>query len=260
MLEISYNGEFGYELVLVIPYCYFLSLNKIPFIIKTSKLTKCLYYFTDNHHEIFEKRISINPTNIPNIKLHVKNLDYTKWIPPPYNQFYKNNLFVYDKPLLIIHNKYTSEWNGPPVNFINISTLQFIFSNYCNRYQIVYIRPNNSHIINDSQDTCEFNDTKLIKENSNVIDFNNEYEKYKDKYNYNELQLMLHANSNMFISVQGGTCILSSFFGGHNIILASKGGEVVCDSFHGWMEKLGNSSIIHVMTNDELRDKVVSIL
>ena len=40
---------------------------------------------------------------------------------------------------------------------------------------------------------------------------------------YNKLQLMLHANCEHFISVQGGNSYIASYFGGTNIIMHRQG-------------------------------------
>ena len=252
MLRIEYNGEFGYELAIILPYVYYLKMNKIPFKTISCKQTKCLFYFSENHEEKYDKRKYSNVSkDIPNHNLHVKHFDYTRWLPPPYKQFYKNDLFISGKPYLIIHNKYTYEWNHNPVNFIDINTLKILFHTYSSKYNIVYIRPYNHNIVSDHQETLYFPDYELLK-TFNITDFNDLFDKYKHKYSYNELQLMLHANTEYFISVQGGSCILSSYFGGKNIVYAVKGGEVRSNSFQGWMKKLGNSEIYQVNSYDQL--------
>ncbi len=43
--------------------------------------------------------------------------------------------------------------------------------------------------------------------------------------NYNELQLMLHANCEHYISVLGGNAVLASYFSGTNVIFALVGKE-----------------------------------
>ena len=82
----------------------------------------------------------------------------------------------------------------------------------------------------------------------NVIDGNKLYEKTKEKYNinnFNHFQLLIHSNCNNFISVQGGNCVLASYFGGTNIIYAKKGQELSCDSYNGHYKKYSNCNVLH---------------
>ena len=38
------------------------------------------------------------------------NFDYHAWTPPPYKKHYSANSISFDKPSIIIHNKYAPEW------------------------------------------------------------------------------------------------------------------------------------------------------
>ena len=89
--------------------------------------------------------------------------------------------------------------------------------------------------------------TKIWNFHSCIKDFKL-YEKSKEKYNinnFNHFQLLIHANCNNFISVQGGNAVLASYFGGTNIIYARKGCELSCDSYHGHYKKYSNCNIFH---------------
>ena len=85
MDEVSCCCEFGYELQLVIPYAYYLYTKGLLNKTTSSKLTRELYYFSSNHHEIFEIRNSNHLPNIPNKIPHIEHLNYQKYLPPPYN-------------------------------------------------------------------------------------------------------------------------------------------------------------------------------
>jgi hypothetical protein len=128
MVTVESCTEFGYELQLVIPYAYYLKLNnKLDKTISCS-YTKELYYFSDNHSEKYSKRHFSRP-NVPNKSPHQTDFNYGQWVAPPYKLHFKNNIFVFDKPLLIIHNKYNSEWGHEPINFLDCKILDSIFSN-----------------------------------------------------------------------------------------------------------------------------------
>jgi hypothetical protein len=242
----SKKCEFGYELQLVIPYAYYLFINNKLNNTISCLNTKELYYFSQNHNEIYENRNWVSP-DVPNKTPHVKELNYEEYINPPYKNIFKNTYFVYDKPILIIHNKYNTEWDNEPINYIDKKTLSEIFK-YCNdKYKIIYIRPLNKNIIGDNSKVYDLNEESILYK-YNITDANKLYIEIKDKYNinnFNHFQLLLHSNSNYFISVQGGNCVLASYFGGINIIYAKKGHELRCNSYNGHYKKYSNSNILH---------------
>ncbi len=91
---------------------------------------------------------------------HSHAFDYSQWRPPPYKSHYSNTLLTYAKPLMVIHNKYAKEWNGPPVNFIDIPTLLKLAEVLKADYQVVYVRPElqTTGYAQDQSDILEFND------------------------------------------------------------------------------------------------------
>jgi hypothetical protein len=245
-MNVDCNCEFGYELQLVIPYAYYLYKNDKLNKTTSSNMTKELYFFSKNHIEKYKERHG-NLPNVPNKHLHVKELNYKEYLPPPYKLHFKNNIFLFNKELLIIHNKFNEEWNGPPINFIDKITLEKIFDYCCNKYTVVYLRAQSKNIVPDNSKIYELNEYNLL-DKYNIIDGNKLYSEAKNKYsinNFNHFQLLLHANCNNFISVQGGTAIFCSYFGGTNIIFAKKGGELGCGSYDGHFKKMSNCNILH---------------
>jgi hypothetical protein len=247
-MEINCNCEFGKELQLVIPYAYYLYKNNLLNKTTSSFLTRELYYFSKNHKEKYKLRTSYNNewANIPNKSPHIKELNYNEYIPPPYKSIFKNTYFVYDKPLLIIHNKYNNEWGKPPKNFIDKNTLNIIFNLLNNKYTVIYLRPYSKNIICDTK-LLDLNENNLLKL-YNIIDGNKLYEETKEKYNiknFNHFQLLIHSNCDKFISVQGGNSVLASYFGGTNIIYAKCGKELGCNAYNGHYKKYSNCNILH---------------
>src|SRR5210317_2226088 len=103
MKEVVFKGEFGYELILSVPYAYYLHINNQLSSTRSVKDTRCFYYFSKNH---------IEDSNIRNphyrhvqgssfYELHTASPDFSKWVAPPYKEIYENNIFVYDKPILM---------------------------------------------------------------------------------------------------------------------------------------------------------------
>ena len=56
---------------------------------------------------------------------------------------------------------------------------------------------------------------------------------------------MLHSNCEHFISVQGGNCVLASYFGGTNIIFARAGAELSCNAYNGHYKRYSNCNVLH---------------
>lgn len=247
--------EFGYELVLVLPYIYYLHVNNKLKSTTSSKNTKELYYFSENHNEKHSVRKYNVIKTLPNPNLSQSSFNYDEYLPPPYKNIFKNDEFVFEKPLLIIQNKYNIEWDKPPINFINRDTLSKIFQMCNDKFTIVYNRPKPKNIVNDNSGILDLKEEGELKK-YNIIDANELYEKYKEKYNFNHFQLLLHANCDYFISVQGGTSAFCSYFGGKNIIFAKRGSEVTYNLYNTLFKKLSDSDIFHVDNYNSLIDVV----
>ena len=232
--------EFGYELVLVVPLVYKHYLNNDKVTVITNKGMKCFYYFLpeDCIIEKYTERKYIG--NYRHGKLHAKNLKNETF--PDYKSQFKNKKLKtsFEKDILIVNNKYNTEWGRNPVNFIDLDTLSEIFKILSPHYSIIYNRPRSNKIPPDNSKVHDLGDYELIsKKFPEVIDIN----ELKEDCSFNELQLILGSKSKGKISVQGGSSILSSFTGGFNYIYAVKGGELKCDAFNRWYNKFSNTKI-----------------
>lgn len=244
--------EFGYELQLVIPYAYYLHTHGRLGSTQSCLSTKEMYYFSPEHIEKYELRQPNNP-NTPNSTPHTTDFRYDQWIPPPYKDIYKNNLFVFPKPLLIIHNKYNIEWHQRPVNFLDIPTLDTLFQTLKAKYTIVYIRPASNLIVDDkaSRILGLREEAKLLRRNR-IMTGEWLYEQNKGACaNFNHFQFMLHANCNHFISVQGGNSVLASYFGGTNIIYAKGGNELWCNAYENLYKRFSNCNVFNAQNYED---------
>jgi hypothetical protein len=178
-----------------------------------------------------------------------------KWLPVPLKQQYQNNIFVYEKPILIVANRYNMEWDGPPISFFDIPTLQFIFENLQTHFTIIYNRPAPKNITADNSDVYDLNEFEWIKTNyPQTILMEDLYEEYKAKVkNFNHLQLMVYANASAFISIHGGTATLASYFGGINLILSKQGPEHHFNCYQKLYPKFSGAKIFHAKGNEELK-------
>ena len=68
-----------------------------------------------------------------------------------------------DKPLLVISNKFQTEWGQNPVNYINLSSLSKIFELCKDKFQIVYNRPSSTDITNDASPQRVWSDWNLAE-------------------------------------------------------------------------------------------------
>ncbi|MDB5115989.1 MAG: hypothetical protein JWQ79_1481 [Mucilaginibacter sp.] len=257
--DISFNGEFAPELEFVLPFAYWHYKNGTLRITRSAKYTKELYFFSPDHKEDFETRTNEGNYNfeVPRI-LYSQDYDMQKWLPVPLKEYYKNDIFVYDKPILIIANRYNMEWDGPPISFYDIPALEFIISNLKESYTIIYNRPRPENITMDNSDIYDLNEFEwLEREHPEVILMENLYKENKNKVNnFNHLQLMVYANANHFISVHGGTAALASYFGGMNLIISKKGPEHHFNCFNTLFPKLSGAKIFHAKTDEDVRQYI----
>jgi hypothetical protein len=235
-ISLDYDGEFGPELQTVIPYAYYLSRNNSLAGTTSGIDTKCFYYFSDNHEDKYSQRRFIKPDErskmgIPNPNEHVSMLKLDQWVPPPYKEKFGNKRFVWEKPLLVISNKFNSEWDQAPINFIDIPELERIILLLKDKYQIIYCRALPGDIPWDFNASRSFRDFDLIVRHPEVLTIQQLHADNPD-LSFNELQLSVYANCERFISVQGGNSVLASYFGGINIIFAVKSSELVCGDFN----------------------------
>ncbi len=253
---ISYHGEFQQELTFVLPFAYWHYLNGTLDKTISCSHTKELYFFSENHIEQFSERVW-KPTQdefeIPNMT-HNKDFTYGKWARVPLKQTYKNDTFVFDKPILIIANKYNTEWDQSPLNYFNKKTLEKIFSAYGDKYQVIYNRPSVSEIVPDNSNILSLDEFQWIRENfpgviilSDLMPSENTIVK-----NFNHLQLLVYANCEHFISVHGGTSALASYFGGTNIILSKSGIEHYFKEFDTIFPVLSGAKILHATSEKKI--------
>lgn len=250
-------NEFTWDMVRSLPLCYYYHFNKIDYQLEHKLNLSSLYYFVKNKKEV-------NKFNDKNPKDTYSKEDplFTKknWLPPPIKKDFQGVL-NFKKATLIVNNKYTKEWGRPPKNFLSIKILDYIFSQYKNKYQILYIRPLNTNSKDyyvDENEILKFNDYKLIKEkHPEVITIYDILDIHTD-LNFNTAQFAMHATSNKHISVSGGNACLASYFGGDLIIYDagiknSSNSRPIWKS-NSWLNKLSGSNIIGVNNNEGLKN------
>jgi hypothetical protein len=256
-MDVDARGtEFGFELACVIPYAYHLhTVGKLGKTV-SAKMTNEMYYFSDRHDEVYDTRKYVLPL-VPNPNINCTHMDYNEWAPPPYKEHFRGFDFGTIKPLLIVHNKYNEEWGGKPIHFLDTQTLEKIFTKFSEKFQIIYSRPPNSIIVGDHSDVYGLDGETTICEKYNVIEISKLFQKFRTDFtNFNHFQLCLHAQCDRFISVQGGSSYLASYFGGINIVYAKQGKENDHGSFEGYFRKFSGCDVCQARTYSELMSLV----
>lgn len=278
------NAEFSAELVLAVPYAYWLHKNNLLEKTIGTIDTKPLYFFSENHEEVPMERTIVNEDGlrgIPNTWIHhnpaVSNgragiLDFSQWEMPSFKEHFKNNVFTYENPILVISNKYVAEWGGQPVNFLNIQTLYDLINYLQDKYTLVYKRPSSTNYILDQNEMYYVGEVQAVLDTGEII---NDYElcrrmgvlvfddllKQHPEMTYNEFQFKLFANCDNYISVQGGNSHICSLFGKTNINYIIEGRELRPGYFDedAWYYKMNQCNTIPVSSYKTLLDKVKEI-
>jgi glycosyltransferase involved in cell wall biosynthesis len=250
--------EFGYELLSALPFAYnqYLKGNLTETI--SGFDTSCLYFFSPKHIETDNERSWDNMkklwnTNFPNINIHRADLDWELFSPPPLKEYYKDKSIDFEKEKIIIFNRYNKEWGGPPINYLDLNTLDKLFNLLNNDYQVIYINLTKGDSYFDGAKPLFLNDESILKKYPNVMTIYDVIDA-NPGLTYNEVQLRLFANCSKFISSNGGQLILSAYFGGENIIFSKKCRELEpnVNSFYRWYHKLGGGIFQHVNNYDDL--------
>jgi glycosyltransferase involved in cell wall biosynthesis len=254
--------EFGYELLSSIPYAYNLFLKGELEGTVSGFDTSCLYFFSPNHTESDCKRSWDNmkklwDTKFPNINIHRPQLEWDLFSPPPFKKHYEDKMIKFEKETIVIFNRYNVEWGKPPINYLDLGTLDKLFEMLNENYQVVYINLNKGDKYFDGALPMKLNDDKVLKKYPKVYSLYDVMDMYPE-LSINEIQLRIFANCSKYISSNGGQLILSAYFGGENIIFSKTCRELDpnVNSFYKWYHKLGDGVFQHVDSYDDLVELV----
>ena len=301
MKTIKVNSEFATELVCVIPYTYWLhergELEKVI----TSKGMKPFYYFCDVVEERFEIRTFDINTNglrdVPNDWIHHNSyavtrknysdlsveeqsevngvLDYSKWTPPPYVDYYQTDEFNHLKPYVVINSNYNVEYGNDitkSLRYFDIKTLYDIFNYLTDKgYHVIYKRPNNTEFTLDQNEVVTLSGKFILTANVQGAGVISDYDlcTYYDKvinlnllkkdyiYSYNELQMKLFSGADGFISTNGGGGFLCSYFKKPVLFYIPHGKELrpgYMTNSSSYVKKLSNANIQIVLDEGNTND------
>jgi len=240
----SFNPEFGYELISVLPYAYW--LHKQGLLTKTisAKGTEPLYYFSPKHEIDPSPRSWFNggttavylmvQAGIPNAVIHKPKLDTDRFLPPPYKNAYANDWAKFKKPMFVIYNRYNNEWPGrpelnKPINYFSLELLDRLFTLLKPKYDILYCNIEGQTDLYDNAPPIKIKDYELCLKHG-VTHIKDLLIKHSG-LSYNQIQLYYFANCDRFLTMNGGGSILASYFGGQNIIYTKYCKELECGDF-----------------------------
>ena len=270
MRTLKINSEFAHELILAIPYAYWLHQNNQLEKIITSRGMKPFYYFCNNVEEKFETRTLNNaaaglndlPNNWPhhnalavcgkeysNLSLEeqIKTngvLDYSQWTPPKYKEYYKDIKLI-DKPYIVVSNNYNVEY-GMDINsslrYFNIKCLYDIFNYLIEKgYTVIYKRPNNTEFAPDQNELITLHKKHTLSENVKDIGVLTDYdlcEYYEGKViNLNKLENLGYSYNELQLRL---------FSNADGFITPNGGGGVLCGYFN-------SPVVMHIPHGKELR-------
>ena len=264
--QTQYFGEFGFELLAVVPYAYWLHLQGRLERTIGGLDTRCLYYFSGNHEERSVKRHYVPITEYPvgerslafgyDLNTFPSVLDTRKWVAPPYRDAFRDGRFSWNREICILSNKISDEqfdeFLGPPTNFIGTELLLQLIGMLRHRYQVIYNRPRATDIATDHQTIHEIGDIEDAKRAfPDTVTIQELHARYPT-LSFNELQLRLYSGCRRFVSVLGGSAYLSSYFGGTNIVLARRGWEVDCGAYKRWFDRFSGARVVAISSDREL--------
>jgi len=260
MVVDSRNVEFGYDLVAALPYAYWHHLNGSLRGTVSGTGSGPLYYFSPDHKENPEKRSFGNVAkarDIPNINIHRERLDTSMWVPPPLKEHYAPQAITFDKPTVVICNRYGNEWGMGAINFFDLPVLRKMFAALGGKYTVVYVHMKNTELRDDNE-LYDLGDIAMVREEfPEVVLMDDLAQEHGD---YNRTQLRVLAGADKFIVMNGGLAFLSFYFGGEVLVYTKRCQEIGhnVNSYYNWCHLLGGSYISVVKDYDALMNRVVA--
>ncbi|GJP64982.1 hypothetical protein CLOP_g21912 [Closterium sp. NIES-67] len=274
-IDISFKGEFGYELIAVLPHAYWHLLNGTLRSTKScGSSLSLLYYFSPAHATDPNCKRSNDHNHVIKEYGFSKGLHFSdipeNWHPPPlvYRTRELGRVWLdvpIGAPLVMISNKYEIEWAEPPANFIDVPTLLTVIHEFLNKgYYVVYNRPGKSIKADPEQgDRDDLGDhPRLAEEFGSEARFRTMQQIHEvwPSLDFNEVQFRMMARSSCFVSVQGGSSVLSSYWGGKNVIFYRKGWEGQGGAYERIYHRMSGAKIEVTKTYEVLLERLQEMI
>lgn len=278
MKRVIETTEFGMDMIRGLPKAYYYSKNKIPHkcIVKPT-LVDLYKLVSDNVFPTNEFGIN-NPIDMYNYRRPSWTL--SEWTPPPFKKMFKKKIKTnFDKPTIVINNRFAMEMSGVDcekvlvkypnlkknmsevilnqksnqacVNHFGLKFLTKFINLFEEQFQIIYISPvYNETYFRDGNVVLQPNDFEYLNEqHPNVYTIKYHMEKYN--LSYNDAQFELAATSDKHLTSLGGNCKVALYFGGDVVLYNSnlwlyghsKGNRDMYKS-GSWLEDLSGAKLI----------------
>ena len=254
------TGEFGAELNSFVPFIHWLTQTgqMEGHQILTYKGMRSFYYFL-REDQILEKDDARNwvsplrrPLWLPNRDDHFPRRSSREWF-PDYRAQYAGDL-GFDRPVLAIHNKYSSGYLIPPLNYFPLENLDEMFERYKKQYQVIFLPSGGGSLQDrgfspDHQKDKPIDEASVLRNHPEVLDFH-EMVAGQD-LSYNELKLKIYANTHLFFTVQGGNAHMLSLFSGSLVAILHRAGQETRHSYaHGHCQYAANPAPLYLIASN----------
>jgi hypothetical protein len=249
---LEYTGEFRNELVLFLPFIYWLDQTGLlkERHLKTYAGMRSFYLgvtpktYSEKTEDRGYVHVEHRAAYLPN-KTEEDFLANSCLVFPDFRKMFSNFEIenIFERPTMVIHNKYNFEWSEEPVNFLSIDLLRNIFEMTSGKFEIIYIRhrkqaENLGFSWDHNEVIEEFGDQELINRYNHVTDFYNLYSCFGRKFDTNQFKNILYARSHYFISSQGGGAYQLSYFSGAAIAILHRRGMEIKSAYESGFFKM----------------------
>jgi len=269
-MDIKINSEFAHELVLAVPYAYWLHVNGRLSSVTTSTGMSPFYYFCNDVRESFTSRTLDNSqaglNALPNTWIHHNAvsvtgkdynalspteqskvngvLDYSQWLAPDYKNMY-GNVKLFETPYIVVNNNFNIESGNDiskTMRYFDIKALYDIFNILTKKgYTVIYKRPTNTEFALDENEMLSVRQNITLKANVEGIGELTDYElcEYYDGrvINLNKIDRPEYSYNELQLRI---------FANASGFITPNGGGGILCGYFSAPV-------VMHVTSGKELR-------
>ena len=142
---------------------------------------------------------------------------------------------------------------------MNVRPLSDMLDYLTPNYTVLYKRFTDK-ALKDHQELKDLEEKQIIRTKfPSVIIYDDLAEGLTDVEDQNLLMFGLMSLSDHFLSIQGGTAVVSSLLGGKNIILIKEGMELIYGDY-GYFHRFSNATVIWKKNNEEYLKAIKKIM
>eukprot|EP00999_Lentomonas_sp_LEN2_P002719 NODE_592_length_1341_cov_88.116969_g553_i0.p1 GENE.NODE_592_length_1341_cov_88.116969_g553_i0~~NODE_592_length_1341_cov_88.116969_g553_i0.p1 ORF type:complete len:369 (+),score=48.11 NODE_592_length_1341_cov_88.116969_g553_i0:138-1244(+) len=271
--DLRVEAEFGYEIILSVPFVYHLHLSCFTVNITTFTGMRPWYYFLQADEVHFEDRerrpnlVMFGDSRVVHIQGDFDEV-MQRWQPPPLREFFSTSRDFFAqvvgkdilaKPLWVIENKHQVEWAHVPVNFLDVDTLLRATKLIEDAgYQVVYV----NLVGMNNEEAIDLGEKPVLRQERPSVLFVEELHAKSPlaECSLNEFYMLLYAHCDHYISVQGGGSVAISYFAKINIIYAAKGIELETHDFENYYHRFNNATIFHFPSYPQLLTQIELVI